>query len=145
MKLKSAFAAIAATTALTGAVLLTTTAQAQPCIYGEQGGITNTAPSDAPSIDPTSTQADVGNLNRLGIVGPSFAVLSSFFAGGVFLKRRFDRKSEPLIQEETQTEALPNQLPEPLFVPSEFSIVIPPEVLQSIKTSEESDELTSVQ
>lgn len=141
MKLKFAFAAIAATTALTGAVLLTATGQAQACIYGEQGGITNTTPSDVPPVDLTSTQADIGNLNQLGIVGASFAVLGSLFAGGVILKRRFDRKSEPLIEEETQTE-LPNQLPEPLFEPSEFSIAIPPEVLQSIN-SEESD-LTSV-
>ncbi|MBD2092038.1 hypothetical protein H6F67_19505 [Microcoleus sp. FACHB-1515] len=142
MKLKSAFAAIAATTALTGAVLITTTAQAQPCIYGEQGGITNTTPSDAPSIDPITTQADVGNLNKLGIVGASFAILGSLFAGGMLLKQRFDRKSEPLI-EESQTEVLPSQLPEPLFEPSEFVIVIPPEVLQSIQASEVSDELTS--
>jgi|GEM_PF-6341607 hypothetical protein len=149
MKLKSAFAAIAAATTLTGAVLLTA-GQAQACIYSQKGGITDSAPSSSPTVDPTTTQANLGDLSKLGIVGAGFAVFGGLLAGGVFLKRRLDRKFEPLT-EELQIEVLPNDLPEPLseprYVSSEFAIQVPPEVIRSLHASEEvaeESELTSV-
>ncbi|WNZ27733.1 hypothetical protein HJG54_33370 [Leptolyngbya sp. NK1-12] len=143
MKLKSTIAAVVATSALVGAVLLPEMAQAKPCIFSQQGGITDSAPSSNPTADPTTTQADLNDLNKLGIVGASFAVLGGLLAGGVFLKRRFDRKSEPL-EADMQPEVLPTQLANPLAVPTEFAIEIPPEVIQSIRATEESNsELTS--
>lgn len=144
MKLKSTLAAIAATTVLMGAVL-PNAAQAKPCIFSQQGGITDSAPSDS-SLDPT-TQAGMDGWSRLGMVGSGFALLGGLLAGGVVLKRRFDRQPEPLVEQEIPTEAQSSEQfsesAEPLFAPSRFGIEVPPEALRSIQKSEESD-LTSV-
>lgn len=147
MKLKSTFAAIAATTVLMGAVL-PNAAQAKPCIFSQQGGITDSAPADPALNSPT--EAGVDGLSRLGIVGAGFALLGSLLAGGMVLKRRFDRQPEPLVEQEIPTEAQSNEelneqsiaSAEPLFVPSSFGIEVPPEALRSIQESAASESVS---
>ncbi|WP_088893347.1 hypothetical protein [Leptolyngbya ohadii] len=141
MKLRSTFAAIAATTALTGAVLLTEAAHAKPCIFS-QGGITENSAPESPVVDPTS-QVNGSDFNKLGIMGAGFAVLGGLFAGGMMLKRKFDRKAEPLTEQEIPTADQTEQLPESLYVPSSFAIEVPKEALRSSQAVEEA-ELTSV-
>lgn len=143
MKFKSAFAAIAATTALTGAVFLAETVQAKPCIFSQPNQATDGAPPSAPT-EPTTTQADLGKFNKLGIVGGSLALFGGFLAGGVMLKRRLDRTAplteaapaEALSDQVLLDQVLPDQVSEPLFAPSDFAIEIPPAVLESIRETE---------
>lgn len=142
MRLRQKFAAIAASTTLMGTFFLVEIAHATPCIYGQQGGVTEGTPSDTPVTGTTTAQAEFDNFNKLGLVGAGFAVLGGFLAGGVILKRQLDRKSEPLA-EEVHVEVSPTEPSEPCFVTSEFRIVIPPEVRQSLQASQGS-ELNSV-
>lgn len=141
MKFRSTFAAITAATALTGGVFLTESAHAKPCIFS-QGGITESTTPTSPIADPTS-QANLGDFNKLGIMGAGFAVLGGLLAGGIMLKQKFDRKAEPVTEQEITATAQAEELPELLYVPSEFAIEVPKEALRSIQVEEKS-ELTSV-
>lgn len=137
MNLKSTFVAIAATTALTGAVLVPATVQAKPCFFSQQGGMIDSTSLIDPA-NPTTVQATTGDFKPVGIAG---AILGSLFAGGMMLKRRFHRPVAPL--KPTQAEGIPEPLSEDAFVVSEFAIEIPKAALQSARPSDEAD-LTSI-
>lgn len=141
MKLKFTLAAIAATATLSGTVLLGA-GQAQACMFSKQGGITDSAPSSNPA--PTTTGVDSGNFNKLGMVGAGVALLGGLLGGGLLLKQRFDRQSQPSIGEEVPAEALP-ELTEPIAASTPFAIEVPREVIESLNASTaDESELASV-